>query len=56
MEMPKTGEGLDAAREAVRIYEQLSDEEKEILKDHGIGVSEVLTIIFLQVSAERKRG
>lgn len=47
-------DGLDAAREAVKRYEALSRKEKKRLKDAGIPLSEVLLIMFLQISERKK--
>jgi hypothetical protein len=44
---------MDAAREAVERYRKLPAKEKKYLKDKGISVSEVLLILFLQISGER---
>jgi hypothetical protein len=44
---------MDPAREAVECYRKFSAKEKKYLKDKGISVSEVLFILFLQISEER---
>jgi hypothetical protein len=46
--------GMDAAREAVRRYDALSAKERKSLETKGIDISEVLLIMSLQVSDERK--
>jgi len=44
------GGSMDAARKAVERYKKLSTKEKKWLKDNGISTSEVLFIMFLQIS------
>jgi hypothetical protein len=54
MKSSTPGDGIDAARDAVKRYKALPAKEKKRLKDAGIDVSEILTIMFLQISSERQ--
>jgi hypothetical protein len=52
--MKSSTPGEDAARAAVERYKALSRKEKKRLKDANIPLSEILLIMFLQISSERQ--